>query len=68
MTRYPKSGKGKKWTLLELKAIPDAWAGDTINDSNGLVGDIRVASNSPDGHSKCSTYGQSNCSTPVTVN
>ncbi len=22
----------------------------------------------PDGHSKCSTYGQSNCSTPVTVN
>lgn len=46
MTRYPKSGKGKKWTLLELKAIPDAWAGDTINDSNGLVGDIRVASNS----------------------
>ena len=23
---------------------------------------------SPDGHSKCSTYGQSNCSTPVTVN
>lgn len=46
MTRYPKSGKGKKWTLLELKAIPDTWAGDTINDSNGLVGDIRVASNS----------------------
>jgi integrase len=45
MTRYPKSGKGKKWTLLELKAIPVAWAGDTINDSNGLVGDIRVASN-----------------------
>lgn len=46
MTRYPKSGKGKKWTLLELKAIPDTWAGDTINDSNGLVGDIRFASNS----------------------
>jgi hypothetical protein len=22
----------------------------------------------PDGHSKCSTYGQSNCSTPVPVN
>ena len=22
----------------------------------------------PDGHSKCSTYGQSNCSTPATVN
>ena len=45
MTRYPKSGKGKKWTLLELKAIPNQWAGDTINDSNGLVGDIRVAAN-----------------------
>jgi hypothetical protein len=32
----------------------------------------RMFSNSrmraPDGHSKCSTYGQSNCSTPVTVN
>ena len=22
----------------------------------------------PDGHSKCPTYGQSNCSTPTTVN
>jgi integrase len=46
MTRYPKSGKGKKWTILELKAISDQWAGDTINDSNGLVGNIRVATNS----------------------
>lgn len=44
MTRYPKSGKGKKWTLLELKAIPQEWAGDSISDSNGLVGDVRIAS------------------------
>lgn len=44
MTRYPKSGKGKKWTLLELKAIPKEWIGDSISDSNGLVGDVRTAS------------------------
>lgn len=43
MTRYPKSGKGKKWTLLELKAIPPTWHGDSISDSDGLVGEVRVA-------------------------
>ena len=30
------------------------------------IGDQMVAN--PDGHSKCPTYGQSNCSTPATVN
>ena len=30
--------------------------------------DIDFAANTPDGHSKCPTYGQSNCSTPTTVN
>jgi hypothetical protein len=44
MTRYPKSGRGKKWTVLELNAIPNDWAGDSINDSNGLVGDVRLTS------------------------
>lgn len=42
MTRYPKSGRGKKWTVLELNTIPTDWAGDSINDSNGLVGDVRL--------------------------
>lgn len=43
MTRYPKSGKGRRWTILELKAITAAWRGDTISDGDGLVGEVRVA-------------------------
>ncbi len=46
MTRYPKSGKGKKWTQLELKSIPVEWRGDTLSDSDGLYGEVRVISNS----------------------
>ena len=46
MTRYPKSGKGKKWTQLELKAIPIEWRGDNLSDGDGLNGEVRVASNS----------------------
>ena len=43
MTRYPKSGKGRKWTIVELKAIGSAWRGDALNDGDGLVGAVRVA-------------------------
>ena len=45
MTRYPKSGKGNKWTVVELKAIPPQWRGDTISDGEGLSGEVRVTSN-----------------------
>jgi hypothetical protein len=44
MTRYPKSGKGKKWTQLELKIVPTQWKGDTLNDGGGLSGEVRVSS------------------------
>lgn len=43
MTRYPKSGKGRKWTVAELKAIAPAWRGDLLADGDGLVGEVRVA-------------------------
>lgn len=43
MTRHPKSGKGRRWTVLELKAITVDWKGDTIADGEGLVGEVRVA-------------------------
>lgn len=49
MTRYPKpakgetSGKGKKWTHLELRTITKDWLGDTLADPGGLVGEVRVA-------------------------
>lgn len=42
MTRYPSAGKGNKWTVLELKSIPAQWKGDTLNDSEGLFGEVRV--------------------------
>lgn len=45
MTRYPKAGKGRKWTIKELEAIPAEWKGDTLSDSDGLTGEVRVASN-----------------------
>ena len=43
MTRYPRSGKGRKWTILELKAIPATWRGDSLSDGDGLIGEVRVA-------------------------
>jgi integrase len=43
MTRYPRSGKGKKWTQLELKAISADWLGDTLSDGDGLSGEVRVS-------------------------
>ena len=38
MTRYPKSGKGTRWTVAELKSIPETWQGDTIADGDGPLG------------------------------
>ena len=37
MTRYPRSGKGRKWTLLELKAVSPAWKGDSLSDGDGFA-------------------------------
>ena len=45
MTRYPKAGKGNKWTIKELAAAKPEWKGDTLSDTDGLSGDVRVASN-----------------------
>lgn len=42
MTRYPKAGKGRRWTVLELKAISTDWKGDTISDGDGLSGEVRA--------------------------
>lgn len=44
MTRYPRGGKGRRWTTLELKGIPAEWQGDKLSDSDGLTGTVRVAS------------------------
>ena len=44
MTRYPKDGKGSKWTPKELDSITPLWKGDTISDSGGLTGTVRVSS------------------------
>lgn len=43
MTRYPKSGKGSKWTIKELAAIKPEWKGDTLSDGEGLSGEVRVS-------------------------
>lgn len=45
MTRYPKAGKGRKWTIKELEAISPDWKGDTISDGDGLSGEVRIANN-----------------------
>lgn len=44
MTRYPKKGKGSKWSTKELDAIGPDWAGDQLSDSDGLFGKVRVNS------------------------
>ena len=36
MTRYPKSGKGRKWTIAELKAITPDWRADVLADGDCL--------------------------------
>lgn len=45
MTRYPKSGRGRRWTVIELKALSPAWRGELLADGDGLVGTVRVADN-----------------------
>lgn len=45
MTRYPRGGKGSKWTIRELDAIKPEWKGDTLNDTDGLFGDVRLNTN-----------------------
>ena len=40
MTRYPKTGKGTKWTAKELDSITSDWVGDVLNDSESMVGDV----------------------------
>ncbi len=47
MTRYPKSGKGHRWTVAELRALGPAGAGDTLRDGDGLVGTVRGAGHGP---------------------
>lgn len=42
MTRYPKAGKGSRWTELALKAVTAAWHGDTLADGDGLNGEARA--------------------------
>jgi len=44
MTRYPRSGKGSKWTIKALEAIPESWSRDTLSDGEGLSGEVRIAS------------------------
>jgi integrase len=41
MTRHPKSGPGRRWTVMELKAIGEAWLGDSLADGDGLLGTVR---------------------------
>lgn len=42
MNRYPKRGKGFRWTVKELEAIPLSWKGDTLADGDGLQGEVRL--------------------------
>ena len=43
MTRHPKRGKGTRWTVNELEAVPVGWKGDTLSDGDGLIGEVRVS-------------------------
>jgi integrase len=43
MTRYPKQGKGSRWTELALKGASASWKGDMLSDGGGLRGEVRVA-------------------------
>ncbi|MCH7343945.1 tyrosine-type recombinase/integrase [Pelomonas sp. CA6] len=44
MTRYPRQGKGRRWTVKELEAISPEWKGDKLADGDGLVGTVRGGS------------------------
>ena len=41
--RYPKSGIGRKWTVIELKAIGPSWKGEVLSDGDGLSGQVLAA-------------------------
>lgn len=41
MTRYPRQGKGRRWTVKELEAVQASWKGDTLSDGDGLSGEVR---------------------------
>lgn len=43
MTRYPRQGKGRRWTVKELDAVSAEWKGDKLADGDGLVGAVRSA-------------------------
>jgi integrase len=43
VTRYPKAGKGGRWTELALKAATADWHGDTLADGDGLNGEARIS-------------------------
>lgn len=42
MTRYPRQGKGRRWTVKELEAVPSGWVGDVLSDGDGLSGEVRA--------------------------
>jgi len=46
MTRYPRQGRGRRWTVKELEAVRPEWTGDMLSDGDGLVGEVRTT---PDG-------------------
>lgn len=41
MTRYPRQGKGRRWTVKELEAVSPEWRGDKLGDGDGLFGTVR---------------------------
>ena len=43
MMRYPKKGKGSKWTTKELDSVKPEWRGDTLSDGEGLSGEVRFS-------------------------
>jgi integrase len=43
VTRYPRQGRGRRWTVKELEAVPAAWKGDTLSDGDGLSGEVRLS-------------------------
>lgn len=43
MTRYPRQGRGRRWTVKELEAVPATWKGDTLSDGDGLSGEVRLS-------------------------
>lgn len=45
-TRYPRTGKGTKWTARELAAVKKDWIGDRLSDSEGLTGVVRKSADS----------------------